>query len=263
MSLFPLCLVLLIEIIVIVDVNGRLRYQDIYDLETCNIDQEFEWISQAEFDQRYVQQDDLTKPVVFRRAPLKKYFLELLEIDNVLRRYGNRSITVTSANTYSYKKQSMKIIDYVNLQISTKKPKRWGNESVYWFGDDLFNDQQWLQKILRYYEPPPYVVKDFVQRSLSFGMAGQGTGVPFHFHGPGFQQMIRGRKRWYLSVKRPFFDPNETTIHWAMEKNLDRMQPFLYECTLHPGDVIYFPNLWWHATLNLDFGLFISTFLSL
>ena len=34
-----------------------------------------------------------------------------------------------------------------------------------------------------------------------------------------------------------------------------------YECTLDPGDVIYFPNHWWHATINLDrYTAFISTF---
>ncbi|NWI87486.1 JMJD8 protein, partial [Pitta sordida] len=33
------------------------------------------------------------------------------------------------------------------------------------------------------------------------------------------------------------------------------------ECTLRPGEVLYFPDRWWHATLNLDTSVFISTFL--
>ena len=137
------------------------------------------------------------------------------------------------------------------------------SETLYWFGDDVLNNQQWLQQILRYYKSPPYVVSDFTQPSLSFGMGGQGTGVPFHFHGPGFQQMLTGRKRWYLAADRPRFDPNETTIQWALERREKDKQPFIYECTLHPGDIIFFPSLWWHATLNLDFAIFLSTFLSL
>lgn len=137
------------------------------------------------------------------------------------------------------------------------------SETLYWFGDDLLNNQNWLQQILRYYRPPEYIVDDFIDPSLSFGMGGQGTGVPFHFHGPGFQQMISGRKRWFLSWEKPFFDPNETTLHWAMYRRYQFAQPFLYECTLYPGDIIFFPNLWWHATLNLDFAIFLSTFLSL
>ena len=136
------------------------------------------------------------------------------------------------------------------------------SETFYWFGDSLLSDQNWLHQILRYYKSPSYIVGDFSQRSLSFGMGGKGTGVPFHFHGPGFQQMIHGRKRWYLSQEKPKFDPNETTIHWAIERRYKDKQPFLYECTLYPSDIIFFPNLWWHATLNLDFAIFLSTFLS-
>lgn len=29
---------------------------------------------------------------------------------------------------------------------------------------------------------------------LGFGIAGAGTGVPFHFHGPGFAEVIHGHK---------------------------------------------------------------------
>ena len=37
-----------------------------------------------------------------------------------------------------------------------------------------------------------------------------------------------------------------------------------YECVLEPGDMLYFPNSWQHATLNLDkFNLFVSVFLDL
>lgn len=37
-----------------------------------------------------------------------------------------------------------------------------------------------------------------------------------------------------------------------------------YECVLEPGDMLYFPNSWMHATLNLDqFNLFVSVFLDL
>jgi ribosomal protein L16 Arg81 hydroxylase len=34
-----------------------------------------------------------------------------------------------------------------------------------------------------------------------------------------------------------------------------------YECSLNPGDIIYFPDQWWHATINLDpYTVFVSTF---
>ena len=48
-----------------------------------------------------------------------------------------------------------------------------------------------------------------------------------------------------------------------MEYNYLSMDPTErpFECTLNPGDIIYFPNMWWHATLNLDeYTAFVSTF---
>ncbi|XP_075021934.1 jmjC domain-containing protein 8 isoform X7 [Calonectris borealis] len=94
--------------------------------------------------------------------------------------------------------------------------------------------------------------------------SGSGSGVPFHWHGPGFSEVIFGRKRWFLYPpdKTPHFHPNETTLAW-----LHRTYPALppaerpLECTLRPGEVLYFPDRWWHATLNLDTSVFISTFL--
>ncbi|XP_077173048.1 jmjC domain-containing protein 8 [Paroedura picta] len=94
--------------------------------------------------------------------------------------------------------------------------------------------------------------------------SGSGTGVPFHWHGPGYSEVIFGRKRWFLypPEKTPEFHPNRTTLSWLLDT-----YPFLppwerpLECTIHPGEVLYFPNRWWHATLNLDTSVFISTFL--
>ncbi|XP_073218722.1 jmjC domain-containing protein 8 isoform X2 [Lepidochelys kempii] len=73
-----------------------------------------------------------------------------------------------------------------------------------------------------------------------------------------------GSLRWFLypPEKTPEFHPNKTTLSWLLDT-----YPFLppedrpVECTIHPGEVLYFPDRWWHATLNLDTSVFISTFL--
>ncbi|NXT49579.1 JMJD8 protein, partial [Pluvianellus socialis] len=62
-------------------------------------------------------------------------------------------------------------------------------------------------------------------------------------------------QRWFLYPpdKTPHFHPNETTLTW-----LHRTYPALtpaqrpLECTIRPGEVLYFPDRWWHAPLNLD-----------
>jgi hypothetical protein len=55
------------------------------------------------------------------------------------------------------------------------------SETFYFFGD---NDvEEWKPMFDKYVEPP--LKLPMHSPAISFGLGGQGTGVPFHFHGPG------------------------------------------------------------------------------
>ncbi|NXT72758.1 JMJD8 protein, partial [Chaetops frenatus] len=152
-------------------------------------------------------------------------------------------------------------------------------------GDNNFTE--W-GPLFQHYVPPPFRIPG-TSPAYSFGIAGSGSGVPFHWHGPGFSEVIFGRKRWFLYPpdKTPHFHPNETTLAW-LQHTYPTLPPAQrpLECTLRPGEVspgglqgtpglparaggpqlcvlqvLYFPDRWWHATLNLDTSVFISTFL--
>lgn len=103
-------------------------------------------------------------------------------------------------------------------------------------------------------------------KSLAILPPGPGTGVPFHWHGPGFAEVIYGKKvngdvwvirftsqslawlkdhllfiqRWffYPPEREPHFDRNRTTLSWVTEvyPNLPEDEAPL-ECTLRPGEV--------------------------
>lgn len=178
--------------------------------------------------------------------------------------------------------------------------------------------------------------------ATTLGIGGLRSGVAFHFHGPGFAEVISGRKQFFLyppgmNINVPV-PPNLTMSQWVqeiyptvqrrqlmnpaynnkskdttehasaidpshavvdgniydtLENQHDRLDSstsnvcnghesssddaasevvvppseFLhsfYECVLEPGDMLYFPNSWQHATLNLDdYNLFVSVFLDL
>ena len=55
------------------------------------------------------------------------------------------------------------------------------SETFYFFGD---NDIEEWSDLLSEYNLPPLNLPHH-SAALSFGLAGPGTGVPFHFHGPG------------------------------------------------------------------------------
>ena len=113
------------------------------------------------------------------------------------------------------------------------------SETFYFFGD---NDIEEWSDILDEYQLPPLKLP-LHTHALSFGLAGPGTGVPFHFHGPGFAETLYGRKRWFLTHPdvKPEFHPNKTTLQWFMEDyERVRTEVDLLECTLRPGEVCCF-----------------------
>ncbi|XP_021267102.1 jmjC domain-containing protein 8 isoform X2 [Numida meleagris] len=150
--------------------------------------------------------------------------------------------------------------EYVERLLKPQDPAALGSDTLYFFGDNNFTE--W-GSLFQHYVPPPFRIPG-TSGAYSFGIAGSGSGVPFHWHGPGYSEVIFGRKRWFLYPpdKTPHFHPNETTLAW-LQHTYPTLPPAErpLECTIRPGEVLYFPDRWWHATLNLDTSVFISTFL--
>ncbi len=179
------------------------------------------------------------------------------------------TILTSSSNSFSDHRREYKLGDYIS-DISTKEilpHVHHANESWYFFGET--HSKVWKDQLMQYYPLPPCtscMIPGDV--ALSFGIGHTGSGVQWHTHGPGFAQTLHGRKHWILyddKTKPPMFHADlHTTRHWMEEvytKLPDKQRPF--ECTLHPFDLLYFPNEWYHATLNLDpYTAFVSSFTS-
>jgi len=175
--------------------------------------------------------------------------------------WGHTTIRLSSANSYSYDKKDVSFREYLEDYVKPQRMSSKANETFYFFGD---NDVKEWADLLDEYKAPKLTLP-MHSAALSFGIAGAGTGVPFHFHGPGFAETLYGRKRWFLTHPdvKPEFHPNKTTLQWFTE-DYQRVKETtdILECTLRPGEAVYFPDKWWHATLNLDTSVFMSTFLS-
>ena len=63
----------------------------------------------------------------------------------------------------------------------------------------------------------------------------------------------------------PGHDPDVSTAAWVRDV-LPTLPPHRrprHDCVLGPGEVLYFPPSWWHATLNEDaHTVFVSSFAS-
>ena len=78
-----------------------------------------------------------------------------------------------------------------------------------------------------------------------------------------------GRKRWLLyapsAAPPPGHEPDTSTAAWVRDvlPTLPAHRRPRHDCVLGPGEVLYFPPSWWHATLNEDaHTVFVSSFAS-
>uniref|UniRef100_H0YZG6 Jumonji domain containing 8 n=1 Tax=Taeniopygia guttata TaxID=59729 RepID=H0YZG6_TAEGU len=208
----------------------------------------------------FLQRFAFSRPLILGGVTDNSAFRALCTREKLLAAFGPFPVRLSTANTYSYRKVDVPFQEYVEQLLKPQDPARLGSDTLYFFGDNNFTE--W-GPLFQHYVPPPFRIPG-TSPAYSFGIAGSGSGVPFHWHGPGFSEVIFGRKRWFLYPpdQTPHFHPNETTLAW-LQHTYPTLPPAQrpLECTLRPGEVLYFPDRWWHATLNLDTSVFISTFL--
>ena len=166
----------------------------------------------------------------------------------------------------------------------------------------FFRGLEWKHLLSQYPLPPCEACTDRKRIALAFGIGTRGSGVQWHSHGAGFSHVIHGRKHWmlYPPDMKPKSDPTQSTVDWmdthysdlATANEVDAKEEAVllhvagaieradsegdghfvrrakedalpWECTLEHGDIIYFPDKYYHATINLDFyTVFVTTFVA-
>jgi hypothetical protein len=245
--------------------------------------------------ERFVQKYLGSQPVIIRPSSssllANNAFVKASSRKNMMQVYGDLHVRMSTANSFTGKDWAETSLgEYLTTHVEgdddvdddgmienrTTYVKR-GNETYYLFGDQY--GAAWETFLSGYYRPtniypsesfdarcasPHMLAEESPRRTtLSFGVAGRGTGVPFHFHGPGFLQQLHGRKRWFLYPPKsePEFHPNESTLFWVTSVYPSMKVRPTHECVLEPRDTIYFPHEWMHATLNLSpYTAFMATF---
>mmetsp|Transcript_4730 Transcript_4730/g.5363 ORF Transcript_4730/g.5363 Transcript_4730/m.5363 type:complete len:291 (+) Transcript_4730:43-915(+) len=238
----------------------------------CNIEQ----ISMKDFIEKYGQLESLfPRPLIISNNvsdtsnlfnKRNQHFRNLARSDSILRSFPeNFNITLSSSNSFSEHRRDIPLASYLEeVRVPTNAEMK-SNETWYLFGETF--SPEW-KSFLRSYELPPCqacnIFDEFLV-ALSFGIGSSGSGVSWHIHGPGFSEAIHGRKHWilYSPENRPDFHPDQTSLNW-MHYNysiIEKIEDRPLQCTLFPGDILYFPDMWWHATVNVDdYSAFVSTF---
>eukprot|EP00927_Polykrikos_kofoidii_P024058 TRINITY_DN21958_c0_g2_i1.p1 TRINITY_DN21958_c0_g2~~TRINITY_DN21958_c0_g2_i1.p1 ORF type:complete len:558 (-),score=73.30 TRINITY_DN21958_c0_g2_i1:15-1688(-) len=107
--------------------------------------------------------------------------------------------------------------------------------------------------------PDVFAADDLSQ--LTFGLGPAGDGVALHAHTAAWNALMFGEKDWY------FYKPN-ALFGWSYDslallesralpaatelvaRNTDKAPPELMRCRQRPGEVVFVPDGWWHATFS-------------
>mmetsp|Transcript_30875 Transcript_30875/g.42222 ORF Transcript_30875/g.42222 Transcript_30875/m.42222 type:complete len:226 (-) Transcript_30875:53-730(-) len=211
----------------------------------------------------------------------------------LLKHHNLTMVKLTSSNSYSQGETTLSLGDYIYHHVDNTSTGP-ASESLYLFGGNY--DGIW-KEFANIYESPPCKYCDKAG-AKTFGIGGQGSGVSFHLHGPGFSEPLVGGKRWFLFPPRLrelvslSIGPNTTALSWlhsqypllwgsdystGVYSNSSCADPGplslspeqrrqlgegLQECQVAPGELLFFPAMWMHATLNTaPYNVFVSVFL--
>lgn len=88
---------------------------------------------------------------------------------------------------------------------------------------------------------------------MQVAVGGAGSGAPLHYHKAAVNTLVYGRKRWWLSPPRDAAYSREPVGAWAAAgpARAQAAGRVLLQCEQRAGDVLFLPDFWGHAVLNL------------
>lgn len=191
---------------------------------------------------------------------------ESLKRDVLLEQYGDTNLILSSSNSYSHQTMRLKLSAYIlNIVDLDSKSSSRANETFYMFGHND-NSEPWKSIVSSHYNLPPCGPICINKGTTTIGIGGEQSGVGFHIHGAAFSEMIIGHKRWLIYPLH--LQPDMSKIaNMSMSEWYESIFPTLehreeiWDCVIGPGELLYFPTNYYHATLNMDaYNVFVSLF---
>lgn len=197
------------------------------------------------------------RPVVFRRRGAR----DERGVEEFARATRRAALDTAGHDMYliarvanEYESREMPLSDFLTSVVDPGAAPNTTAGALYFLGD-VIPSRKW-EALLELYTPPELVVRvggGEVRRRPSFGLAGLASGAPWHKHGPGFAEVVHGRKRWYFyppTQKPPGVVRGQPVGEWleSVLPNLPLEQRPV-ACTAEPGDVVFVPDQWFHATV--------------
>jgi len=111
---------------------------------------------------------------------------------------------------------------------------------------------------------PQFLRDSFLQPGVPELLIGpSGSGTPLHAHGPSANTLLHGRKAWHLYPPAAMQASSTAAREWAVhDLHMLPSDAEPLQCLQRPGDVMFVPEHWSHAVLNLEDTVAVSTVLT-
>lgn len=241
----------------------------------------------------------LSEPVIFvRNSNYQSAMASIMHPDRLLQDYNDLVVRLSSSNTYSRDILEMPLGQYLEL-IDSYNVGTAANETFYLFGGNM--GEFWDELIASYRLPGCKYCAKAGAVTPGLGGLNSGVSFHYHGPGFS-ETIFGGKRWFLYPPDKysggnlaPMFGPNMTMASWVSDvyptltedlpsvtslsgnsndNALNRNKlvnigasegSHLYrplECVIYPGEVLFFPNMWSHATLNVDkYTVFVSVFL--
>lgn len=219
-----------------------------------------------EWERRFRDEFYLQKPVIltdWQNEPIAKLSKKTTR-SSILRDHGERLVTVGrdwELTQGGSGQEQKKLRDHV-LDLASAASSQSGG--AYLFDDGSFLrgtglDKGWLMapcfsQLGTYYDPS--IVPIQTKGALTFALGGDGQGIPFHFHADAYNLLLHGRKRWAIygphQMTPTGYSSTESFANWLeTRQGGEGFVPPTWECVQEPGELLYIPEGFFHATVCL------------
>lgn len=124
----------------------------------------------------------------------------------------------------------------------------------------IFETVPLTSPLLREFSPPAVLDQEVTHISplkLQFYMGPPLSGAPVHFHRNAWNLLVYGQKRWFLYPPDRAFYSKQHVWDWWRESYTG--SPDALECVQYPGDLVFVPDMWGHAVINLREGVGVAS----
>ncbi len=114
--------------------------------------------------------------------------------------------------------------------------------------------------VLKEFKPPGVLDEEITHINslkMQFYLGPPLSGAPVHFHRNAWNVLIYGQKRWFLYPPDRAFYSKEPVWDWW--RDTYRKAPDALECVQYPGDMVFVPDMWGHAVINLREGVGVAS----